>query len=278
MKFNSIYERYIPGLNCSEGDIKSSIIFVADSDKLLVKFEEEKIAFPSLNDFNNDLLNNEDMDYLGTIDDCYCFCLPYSTNLVIPEGMAFKSLRTIFDIVDANLSLLTSRAIHIVGWNKRNKYCGVCGNITQKDTLERARRCPSCGNIIYPRISPAIIIAIIKEDRILLAHNKNFKGRLYSVIAGFMEPGESIEDCAEREVFEEVGIKIKNINYFGSQPWPFPDSLMLALTAEYESGEVIPDGVEIEDAGFYSADNLPETPGKSSVAGKLIEWFVENFK
>jgi NAD+ diphosphatase len=146
----------------------------------------------------------------------------------------------------------------------------------QKAEQERARSCPACGNVVYPRISPAIIIAVVKGEELLLAHNKNFRGGWYSVVAGFVEPGETIEDCAEREIFEEVGIKIKNIQYFASQPWPFPDSLMIGLTAEYESGELRPDGAEIDDAGFFRADALPETPGKTSVAGKLIGWFVDN--
>ncbi len=112
----------------------------------------------------------------------------------------------------------------------------------------------------------------------MLAHNKNFREGWYSTIAGFIEPGESIEACAEREVYEEAGIKINNIRYFASQPWPFPDSLMIGLTAEYESGEVMPDGTEIDDAGFFDVDRLPDTPGKTSIAGRLIEWFVEQCK
>jgi NAD+ diphosphatase len=109
----------------------------------------------------------------------------------------------------------------------------------------------------------------------LLAHNKNFKLRWYSTLAGFIEPGETVEICAQREVLEEVGVTIKNIRYFGSQPWPFPDSLMIGLIADYESGEVTPDGVEIDDAAFFGVDELPDVPGKYSVAGKLINWFVE---
>jgi NAD+ diphosphatase len=199
--------------------------------------------------------------------------------MAMPKHTVFKSLRLIMrEGLDENLALVASRAIHIADWRNRNKYCGVCGGLTEKNNTERARKCPSCGNVIYPRISPAIIIAVVKGDKLLLAHNKGFKEHWYSTVAGFMEPGESIEACAEREVLEEVGIKIKNIKYFASQPWPFPDSLMIGLTAEYESGEVTPDGVEIDDADFFSADGLPETPGRSSVAGRLIEWFKENHK
>jgi NAD+ diphosphatase len=276
MRPGSIYERYSPSLRCPDDNPESSILFLADADKLLVKLDEDRIIFPGLADFAKDSLNNDELDYLGMIDGHHCFCAPYNASISIPDAMAFRSVRTMLGSLEENISLLASRALHIALWSKKNKYCGVCGSPTQKDALERARKCTSCGNMIYPRISPAIIIAIIKGDAILLAHNKNFKGGWYSTVAGFMEPGETIEDCAEREVYEEVGVRIKNIRYFASQPWPYPDSLMIGLTAEYESGEVKPDGVEIDAAGFFRASELPETPGKTSVAGKLIDWFVNS--
>jgi NAD+ diphosphatase len=128
--------------------------------------------------------------------------------------------------------------------------------------------------VFYPRISPAIIVAVTRDDEILLAHNNNFKQNRYSVIAGFVEPGETFEDCVKREVMEEVNVKVKNIKYFSSQPWPFPDSLMIAFTAEYDEGEIRPDGIEIGDAGWYKRDNLPEVPTNTSVAGRLIQWFL----
>jgi NAD+ diphosphatase len=118
-----------------------------------------------------------------------------------------------------------------------------------------------------------VIVAITKGDHILLAHAAKFSGKMYSVIAGYVEPGETLEECVKREVFEEVGLHIKNIKYFTSQPWPYPDSLMTAFTAEHESGEIRIDGKEIEDANWYSRDNLPELPSKASVAMKLInDW------
>lgn len=278
MIFSGIYDRYIPSQNFPEGDIKAAIVFAVDADKLLVRAEsgEGNAVFPSLNDFDSDLLENEDTEYLGTIDGFHCFFLPWDSSAIIPDGMVFRSLRTMYDRIEENMGLVASRAVHLAGWSRRNRYCGVCGGPTQKDKAERARRCPSCGNMIYPRISPAIIIAVVKEGKLLLAHNKNFRERWFSTLAGFMEPGESIEACARREVFEETGIKIKNIRYFGSQPWPFPDSLMIGLIAEYESGEVTPDGVEIDEADFFSVADLPETPGSHSIAGRLIRWFIDS--
>jgi NAD+ diphosphatase len=279
MIFSSIYESYVPAQDCPDADIKASIVFVADSDKLLIKQKEGEVIFPGLKDFDPDLPDSEETEYLGTFDGFHCFCVPYRETMNVPESLVFKSLRIMMrEGLDENIALIASRAIHIAEWIKKNKYCGVCGGITEKNSSERARKCPSCGNIIYPRISPAIIIAVVKGDKLLLAHNKGFKERWYSTLAGFMEPGESIEACAQREVLEEVGIRIKNIRYFASQPWPFPDSLMIGLTAEYESGKVKPDGVELDDANFFGVDEFPETPGRSSVAGRLIEWFTENYR
>lgn len=254
--------------------IGNSLVFVADSINLLVKLNKNGIDIPCIGDFDTDITKSEHTEYLGTIGEQHCFCLCYGEDIHIPEGMVFKNLREILEAVDDDLSIVVQRAVHIAHWTKVSKYCGVCGNSTRKCVEERARVCNSCGNVIYPRISPAIIIAIIREGKILLAHNKNFPEGRFSLIAGFMEPGETFEDTAIREVREEVGIKIKNIRYFASQPWPFPDSLMIGLTAEYDSGEITPDGDEIDKAGWFGVHELPRIPGTISIAGKLIEWFA----
>ncbi|MDF2655827.1 MAG: nudC 2 [Bacillota bacterium] len=271
-----IYERFHPALTLPEGeDPSNSIIFLVDADRLAVYRDKDSVRFPRISDFPDQSLNLDMMDYMGTADGILCFCLSFDEAVPIPEELEFESLRALYDSVDEMMGMVASRAVHLAGWSRRSKYCGVCGSPTQKDSAELAKRCSSCGNVIYPRISPAIIIAVIKEDKLLLAHNKNFKQKWYSTLAGFIEPGETIEACARREVLEEVGVAIQNIRYFGSQPWPFPDSLMIGLIADYESGEVTPDGVEIDDAAFFGTDELPDVPGKYSVAGKLINWFVE---
>jgi NAD+ diphosphatase len=179
-------------------------------------------------------------------------------------------------LLDDEVFMLAGRAFQITNWDENHKYCGKCGALFDNKQDERAKICPKCGLVNYPRISPAIITAIVKENKILLAHGNHFKNKMYSVIAGFVEPGETFEDCVQREVMEEVGIRVKNIRYFGSQPWPFPNSLMVGFTAEYESGEIKVDEKEIGDAGWYSVDEFPETPGHGSIARKLIDWFIEN--
>ncbi|MDR1128729.1 MAG: NAD(+) diphosphatase [Treponema sp.] len=166
------------------------------------------------------------------------------------------------------------RAYHIMQWKKDSAFCGSCGRPNADSPSELARRCPSCGRVEFPRISPAIIVIITNgEGKALLAHNRNFEAGLYSLIAGFTEAGESLEATVERETREEAGIGIKDIRYIASQPWPFPTSLMLGFAARYRSGVLKADGVEIEDARWFGRDALPRLPGNGSVARYLIgQW------
>ncbi len=166
----------------------------------------------------------------------------------------------------------------MVAWDRTHRFCGQCGAPTEDEPHERAKRCPACGLIGYPRLSPAIIIAVVRKtdqgDRLLLARNHRFPTGRYSVIAGFVEPGETLEECAQREVCEEVGIRIRNVRYFGSQPWPFPNSLMIAFTAEYAGGEITLEESEIAEAGWFAAGALPDIPPRMSISRRLIDWFV----
>jgi len=131
-------------------------------------------------------------------------------------------------------------------------------------------------NTSYPRKSPAVIVSIVRDNKILLARSQKFSNvNMYSVLAGFVDPGESLEDCVRREIREEVRIEVKNIQYFGSQSWPFPDSLMVGFTAEYKSGEISIDNDEIDEAGWFSVSELPRIPRKISIARQLIDWFIE---
>ena len=147
------------------------------------------------------------------------------------------------------------------------------------ETGDRALACPSCRNTIYPRISPAVIVAITSGGRLLLARSGRFPGqRMFSVIAGYVEPGETLEDCVRREIREEVGLEVRRIRYFGSQAWPFSGSLMVGFTAEHAGREITVDGREILEADWFAPDRLPEIPGKISIARELIDWFVEKNK
>jgi NAD+ diphosphatase len=175
----------------------------------------------------------------------------------------------------AQLFRVAGYAFHLMNWLRRSQYCGTCGAEFIDKADELARICPACGRVEYPRISPATITAVIKDDSILLAHNRSFRAGRYGLIAGFVEPGETLEDCVRREILEETGITVRNISYIGSQPWPFPDSLMAGFTAEYDSGEVRADGSELSDARWFRRGELPEIPGTDSIAGRMIRRFEQ---
>lgn len=211
-----------------------------------------------------------DVQYLGQIDgkDSYIASISGCLNL---KGYILKGLRYLYHEIGDDWYMLANRACHLSNWMKMNRHCGRCGEIMNHSSDEVAMFCTNCGNIVYPRISPAVIVAITKGEQILLAHAARFSDRIYSVIAGYVEAGETLEDCVRREVMEEVGLCVKNIKYFSSQPWPYPDSLMVAFTAEHESGNVNVDGKEIEEANWYSKDDLPDLPSAASVAMRLIE-------
>jgi NAD+ diphosphatase len=222
-------------------------------------------------------LNTVSEQYLGTLDGRPCYFATVSGNQDIPSKLSFFRVRDLYGKMPEDLFWLAARAFHLATWGRNTLYCGGCGAPTENMAQERAKFCPRCRRLIFPRISPAIITAIIKDKRILLARNRNLPADIRTVIAGFVEPGESLEECLRREVREEVGIEVKNIRYFGSQPWPFPDSLMIAFVAEYGGGDIQADGKEIVEAGWFSAGELPSIPGKISIARKLIDWFVDNY-
>jgi len=191
-----------------------------------------------------------------------------------PEGMAFQGLRRLFGALDEEVWKLAGRAVQIVEWDRTHRFCGRCGAGTERQEDELARVCPVCGLQQFPRISPAVIVRIERGDEILLARSPHFAPGVYSTIAGFVEPGESLEETVVREVREEVGVEVANVRYFGSQPWPFPHSLMIGFVADYASGELRLQEGEIEDAGWFTADALPGLPSGYSIARRLIEGFI----
>lgn len=187
------------------------------------------------------------------------------------------TMREIYRHMDSKEIGIAGYALQNYFWDLKTVYCGQCKTLLQKNPQDSGKNCSNCSNIYYPQVSPAIIVGVIKDDKILLGLNsRHVKKRSFSVLAGFVDQQESLEDCVRREVFEEVGIKVKNIRYFGSQPWPFPDSLMIGFFAQYDSGEITPDNIEILEADWYDKDNLPVTPEVISIAGKMIEWFKNN--
>ncbi|MCU0587574.1 MAG: NAD(+) diphosphatase [Syntrophobacteraceae bacterium] len=213
--------------------------------------------------------------FLGWLDQRPCFSAELPDDTVPPEGWTFQGLRRLFGVLEDDLYSVAVRAKQIVFWDRTHQYCGQCGISTLSMEDERARTCPSCGLASFPRLSPAVIVAVTRGDELLLARAQRFPQGFYSVLAGYVEPGETLEECVAREVREEVGIEVRNIRYFGSQSWPFPHSLMVAFTAEHAGGDIRPDPTEIADAGWFKRDGLPWIPEKISIARRLIDWFVE---
>jgi NAD+ diphosphatase len=186
-------------------------------------------------------------------------------------GYRFQKLRSLFGFMDEQLIAIAGRAYQISEWARTHRYCGACAGATELMAGERGVRCPACGLTAYPRISPAMMVLIKKGEAILLARHTAHGSNRFSALAGFLEAGESIEEAVHREVFEEVGLKIHQLRYFGSQSWPFPHSLMIAYTAEYLSGEISIDHTEIAEARWFGPnDNLPEYSPEISIAGDLI--------
>lgn len=212
--------------------------------------------------------------FLGTWEGHPCYSAELPTTLQAPSGMALTGLRKLYGVLPDELFAISGRAYQIMEWDRTHQYCGHCATPTTQQAHERAKRCPQCGLVFYPRLSPAIIVLIARGPALLLARAHRFPIGRYSVLAGFVEPGESLEETVMREVQEEVGIQVKNIRYFGSQPWPFPNSLMIGFTADYDSGEIVVEPEELADAAWFTKRNLPEIPPKPSIARQMIDWFV----
>ena len=216
--------------------------------------------------------------YLGTLGARACYAFEYGADTPAPPGLLWQGLRALYGRLDDDLFALAGRALQYVDWDRTHQYCGRCGTPTQHRRNERARECPACDLIVYPRIAPAVMCLIRRGRSILLARSPRFAPGMYSALAGFVEPGESLEQCLAREVLEETGIRIANARYFASQPWPFPHSLMIAFLADYAGGEIRPAPDEIEDAQWFDIDALPKLPNRISIARRLIDGAVAEMR
>lgn len=246
------------------------LAFVFQHGKLLVR--EHDVTLP---DAHVDLpLHGLQMAHfhpVGLWQDRYCCTTSVDDDVPAQPGFAFVALRALFGSLDESLLGLASRAAQLAEWARTHRYCGHCANPMQLASGERAFKCAACGMVAYPRISPAMMVLIKKGDEILLARHVISPTGRFSALAGFLEAGESIEEAIHREVMEEVGLRVTNLQYFGSQSWPFPHSLMIAFTAEYAGGEITPDASEIAEARWFSPDDVqPEPSPGVSISHKLM--------
>jgi NAD+ diphosphatase len=193
----------------------------------------------------------------------------------LPEGYSAAGLRDWLGRVEAPVFYLAGRAQQVIDWHRSHRFCGRCGAENEDHARDRAKSCPSCKLISYPRLSPSIIVLITRGDEMLLARNAQWPTNMYSTLAGFVEPGESIEQTVHREVLEEVGLRVCNLNYLGSQSWPFPNSLMLGFHAEYAGGDIVCQEEEIADAQWFKAGAMPNIPPKTAISRWLIDAFID---
>ena len=236
--------------------------------ELLVSLED--LSFPDqLHDELQSRLEQQHKVNDGTGRTIYTARLPEDT--LAPDGYQFKHLRSLLVCINSEQFSLAGTASQILEWAQSHRFCSRCGTATVPHPQgERALVCPSCQYSQYPRINPCIIVAITKDDRILLARAQRFNRPMYSLLAGFVEAGETLEQAVAREVFEESGVQVKNLRYFGSQSWPFPNNLMLAFQAEWAGGDIVLQEEEIMDAQFFPYDDLPEVPPAGSIATQVI--------
>ena len=259
-----------------------------NNNNLFIIFKDRKVLYDLDQKtflFNSSYLKFENYSFeligIGKKDGMNIYSVDISDHHFLFEEQGYLSLveyeiRHLFSMLSPyDLSLL-GRANQLMHWIKSNKHCGYCGSIKTFSESEEALFCKCNNTMIYPTISPCVLALIYKENKILLARNALFPVGLFSALAGFIEVSETAEECVQREVFEEVSLKVKNVKYFGSQSWPFPSQLMLAYVCEYESGEINVDGKEIVEADWYDMDNLPNTPPNSTLSGTLINSYVSD--
>jgi NAD+ diphosphatase len=262
---------FSPAVQAPDQCASSDWCFLFQGTDLLICEEDEVARIPSRSEMESLGLAPLHSHYLGQLDGHGCYASAVSGQTDLPAPWSWRGLRSLFGRLDDLLFGLAGRAIQVVQWDLTHRYCGRCAAATELGSSERSRTCPSCGLVSYPRLAPAVMALVRRERSLLLARSPHFPEGMFSALAGFVEPGESLEETLRREVREEVGVEIGNLRYFGSQSWPFPHSLMIAFVADYLGGEIVPQPGEIEAAEWFSIDSLPRLPHRISIARRLID-------
>ena len=248
--------------------------FAFVGERLLVREDGEEVSVPLLGSAAELGLPVTAVHYLGRLDGTACYAVDLADAAEVPEGMSAQGLRGLYGRLDEELFAVAGRAAQIVTWERTHRFCGRCGTPTQPVEGERAKRCPQCGHFAYPRLSPCVIMLVTRGRQLLLARGRHFPAGFFGVVAGFVEPGESLEEAVAREVQEEVGVSVSDITYFGSQPWPYPHQLMIGFTARWAGGEILVDPEELAEAHWFTAETLPSLPPPMSIARRLVDAFV----
>lgn len=249
-----------------------AIWLVFHKGDLLVRGEDQS-RLPQGNGSSVEALSLRATLYLGTLDGTPCLAADFDSDLEVPEGWAAVSLRALFGQLSEAEYMLAGYASQVLYWRRTSGFCPVCGHRTEAREGDWGRLCSECGHVSYPHVTPATLILVHDGPRLLLAHKPGW-GTRYSILAGFVEPGESLEECVRREVREETGIEVTELAYAGSQPWPYPHQLMVGFTALYADGEIQVDGVELDHADWFTADALPDLPPAVSLSRQMIDAWI----
>ena len=231
-------------------------------------------VIPRLGDLADLALEPVRSSFLGHLGGAQVYAAELRDEAAVPDSLSFRGLRALYGLVDDQIFALAGRASQILEWERNHQYCGRCGTPTEQAPGERAKRCPACELLSFPRLSPAVIVLVERGDDVLLARHTRTTDGMYALLAGFVEPGESIEEAIHREIREEAGIEVDRLTYFGSQPWPFPHQLMIGFTVQYARGDVRVDGEEIADARWFTARSMPKVPPRLSIARRLIDAYA----
>jgi NAD+ diphosphatase len=215
--------------------------------------------------------------FVGLLDDRQCWSLDIDLHGERSVGLEYVDLRHLWQVVDRQTWLAAGRALQLAESTRTHQFCGRCGTPTTQVPGLQARACPQCALLAFPRLAPAVICLVERDGMALLARGAQFAANTYSCLAGFVEPGETLEEAVAREVREEVAIEVDTVRYFASQPWPFPHSLMMGFTARWRSGAIEVDGTEITHAFWFSPEHLPDLPSPMSIARVLIDdWLARS--
>ena len=264
-RFNN---HYLANKNIEEKDF----ILHYNENSLLLKTNSDEFNIPQKKDFP-EISDKTKNTFLFTLNDIPCFLIWDKLKIAKPHFI-YKEINFFRTIKQPEIAWISIAGLHLMNWYTQNQFCGKCGTKTQQKLDERALICPNCNTSVYPKISPAIIVAIICHNKILLARSPHFPGNWYSLIAGYVDIGESLEETLAREVKEEVGLDIYNIRYYKSQPWPLSGSMMIGFIAEADENQpILIDTKEIAAAAWFTRENLPKYSLNLSIAGEMIEKF-----
>jgi NAD+ diphosphatase len=274
-----VAESLVPLVDPGASPKPDSLTFAFAAGRMVVARDEGGVRVPDYGHLSGLLGDPPDAVYIGRLGARDCFALAVPEGLEPGTDLVVAGLRELYSQLPEQIMAAAGRAFQMLEWYHGHAYCGRCGTPTELSGTEMARTCPACGALHFPRVTPAVIMLVERDGELLLARNRRFAGPFHSVLAGFVEPGETLEQAVAREVREEVGVEVTDIRYFGSQSWPFPSQLMIGFFATYRAGEIRVDGKELIEAGWFNAERVTtgsiQLPGPFSIARRLIEhWLV----